>query len=304
MLLKKTKILLGPSTFGEMDPAPKNTLISAGFELIDNPFRRKLSKDELIALLPGVTGLIAGLETLDREVMEKSQLKVISRCGAGMSNVDIKAAQDLGIVVKSTPNAPSTAVAELTLGCLLSLLRQVTQMDSDMHKKKWNKMIGRQLSGMQVAVIGYGNIGQKVGGLLAAFGASVMAVDPRFSKEIGVVPIVDLKYALRNADVLTLHCSGEECLLGSAEFALMKKGSFILNAARGTLIDENALIEALDNKTIAGAWLDTFPSEPYAGALCDRLQVILTPHVGSYSLECRRSMEAEAVDNLISSLKI
>ncbi|MFH1386114.1 MAG: NAD(P)-dependent oxidoreductase [bacterium] len=293
MTKKIKKILLGPSSFGSLDRSPISKLEEHGFAVIDNPYKRKLTKEELLALLPGITGLIAGLETLDREVMTKSNLKIISRCGAGMSNVDQKAAKELGITVRNTPTAPVNAVAELTIGCLLSLLRQVNQMDAALHQKKWEKRIGRLLSEKNVAVIGYGNIGKKVGELLSAFGAKVLPVDPKYTKS------VDLTDAIKAADIITLHCSGEACLLRAKEFGQMKQGIFILNAARGALIDEEALIHGLNSKQVIGAWLDTFAQEPYVGKLCDYPQVILTPHVGSYAFECRQNMEMETVNNLI-----
>jgi len=293
---KELNILLGPSSFAENDQAPLQKLLAAGFNVIKNPYGRKLTKEELLKLLPGVSGLIAGLEPLDREVLAKSNLKVISRCGSGMSNVDLVAVRELGIIVKNTPQGPATAVAELTIGCLLALLRRVSQMDGDLHQKKWTKLMGKQLSGLQVAVIGYGNIGKKVGELLSAFGAKVMPVDPQLPYSI------DLETALKQADVVTLHCSGETCLLGEAQIRLMKKGSYLLNAARGSLVDEAALIGALKDGQVAGAWFDAFQQEPYSGPLIQFPQVILTPHAGSYTLECRRQMEMDAADNLISAL--
>lgn len=299
----KKKVLIGPSSFAAIDRTPLNRLLASGFEVIGNPFGRKITKKELIDLLPGVNGLIAGLETLDREVMELSDLKVISRCGSGLSNVDLDAAEELGITVRNTPAGPTTAVAELTVGCLLALLRQVPQMSSALHNKEWSKRIGRQLKGMEVAVIGFGNIGRSVGKLLLHFGAKVSAVDPRFSGAVGDVPIIGFDEALGQSDVITIHSSGEKCLLGEREFALMKKGAFLLNAARGGVIDEQALKQALDSKVVAGVWLDTFCSEPYSGPLCGYEQVLLTPHIGSYTFECRRDMELEAVENLIEALK-
>lgn len=299
----KTKILIGPSTFSEVDKAPLLKLLDLGFDLIENPFKRKLTKDELLELLPGVTGIIAGLEPLDREILKKSELKAISRCGSGLSNVDLDAAREIGIIVKNTPLAPVNAVAELTVGCMLALLRQIPRMDRGLHQRKWSKMIGRQINGMNVAIIGFGNIGQRVGQILAGFGVRVYAVDPAYSGKIGDFPVMDFEEALRIADVITLHCSGDKCLLGESEFNLMKDGVYILNAARGGLIDENAIKKALDSGRVAGAWLDTFQSEPYSGVLCEYEQVILTPHVGSYTLECRRNMEMEAVNNLIEALQ-
>ncbi|MBF0504266.1 MAG: hydroxyacid dehydrogenase [Candidatus Omnitrophica bacterium] len=303
MGIEKIKILLGPSTFAETDKSPLEKLASAGFEVIHNPYKRKLTEDELLKLLPGVVGLIAGLEPLNRKVLQASCLKVISRCGSGLSNVDLQAARDLGIIVRSTPSGPTTAVAELTLGCLLSLLRQIPPMNQSLHQGTWVKRIGRQLQGACVAVIGFGRIGRKVGQLLAAFGAKVVAVDPLLSGEVENIKIVPLSEALKKADIITLHASGEDRLLGSGEFEMMKEGVFILNVARGGLLDEKALAKAIDGKKVAGAWLDTFDVEPYSGILCRYEQVILTPHIGSYTVECRREMEMEAVLNLMDSFK-
>ena len=303
-LKKKTKVLLGPSSFAEMDRGPLDKLLSSDFEVIDNPYRRKLTEDELLKLLPGVEGLIAGLEPLNRRVLESSCLKVISRCGSGLSNIDIQTAKELGIVVRNTPSGPTTAVAELTLGCLLCLLRQVPQMNHALHQKIWSKRVGRQLQGSCVAVIGFGEIGRKVGQMLYACGARVVAVDPVFSGIVENIEIVALGEALKKSDIITIHASGEDCLLGNSEFELMKEGVYILNAARGGLIDEKALVGAIDNKKVAGAWLDTFNKEPYDGILCKYDEVILTPHIGSYTVECRRNMEMESVENLINSFEL
>jgi D-3-phosphoglycerate dehydrogenase len=280
------KILIGPSSFASIDRSPMDRLIEVGCEIVDNPFRRKLTKSEL----------------MDRDVLEKSNLKVISRCGSGLSNVDLIAAQELGIKVFSTPNAPVGAVAELTLGAMLSLLRMIQEMNADLHEGKWAKRVGLQLEGKTVVIIGFGRIGRRVASLLAAFQTKILAVDPYLSGPDSVVPVVPLEKALPQADIVTIHCSGEGCLVGERELSLMKCGALLLNAARGGSVDENALIQAIDQGRIAGAWIDTFEQEPYAGPLTRYPQVILTPHVGSYTLECRRQMENEAVENLISAL--
>lgn len=297
----KRKVLVSTSTFAVSDDAPLKRLAQAGFEVIPNPYKRKLSKNELLQLLPGVTGLIAGLETLDDDVMSRTDLKVISRCGAGLSNVDMPAAQRLGIKVCSTPEAPTEAVAELTVACLLNLLRKISRMDQDLHQGNWTKQTGLQLKEKTVAIVGLGRIGRRVAQLLEPFHVRILGVDP-FVKKIGEqLELLTLQEALPSADIITLHCSGEDCLFSGREFALMKKGAFLLNAARGGLIDEKALITAIEEGTVAGAWLDTFDQEPYSGELTKYPQVLLTPHVGSYTRECRRQMELQAVENLIEA---
>lgn len=301
--LMQAKILIGPSSFGAEDRAPLERLLLAGCEVVDNPFKRRLTKGELLDLLDEkTTGLVAGLEPLDREVLQKSRLQVISRCGSGLSNVDLTAANELGIAVYSTPAAPTTAVAELTLATMLSLLRMIPQMDRDLHEGRWTKKIGLQLEGKTVVIVGLGRIGRRVASLLAAFGTRVLAVDPYETPEAAGMPLIPLEQALPQADIVTLHCSGESCLLGRKEFELVKPGAFVLNAARGGVIDETALLEGLRTGRIAGAWLDTFEREPYDGPLRNGPNVLLTPHVGSYTRECRKRMEMEAVENLIAGL--
>jgi len=301
--IKDEKILIGPSSFADMNRAPLQKLEELGCQIFNNPYKRKIKKEELLELLDkNITGLIAGLETLDKYVLKKSKLKVISRCGAGMSNVDLEAARKLGISVYNTPFGPTRAVAELTVGCLLSLIRQVPQMDRALHDRQWDKRVGRQLKGMTILVIGYGRIGQAVAQLIGAFETKIIICDPNLKKE-NAYPVMTLHEALPFADVITLHAGGEDRILGTDEFSLMKPGVFILNGARGELIDEDALITAIGSGQVAGAWLDTFHQEPYEGLITRCENVIMTPHVGSYTYEGRLQMELDAVDNLIRGFR-
>lgn len=298
----KKRILIGPSTFGAADPAPLKKLSDEGFELINNPFGRKLTKEELSQLLPGVKGLIAGIEALDREILKNSQLKVISRCGSGTDNIDLRAASELGIKVYSTPEAPVEAVAELTIGAMLSLLRFIPQMNRDLHCGKWSKKTGYQLKAKTVAIIGYGRIGRYVAKLLQSFGLKIIAVDPNVNPEqvkLEGIELMRLDKALSIADIVSIHVNENKEILGEKEFELMKQGSFLLNSSRGSVINKSALITAIESGRLAGAWLDTFKEEPYSGPLTKYDNIILTPHVGSYTKECRKLMEAESVDSII-----
>lgn len=299
----KHKILIGTSTFAALDSAPMDMLLQSGFEVVSNPFGRKLTRSELVQLLKGITGLIAGLESLDREVLENSQLKVISRCGSGMSNLDLKAADEFGIKVFSTPDGPTSAVAELTLGALLSLLRMIPLMDRNLHNGEWDKRIGAQLDGKTVVIIGFGRIGRRFVELLAPFKTKILIVDPFLQDSKEEYPVLNIEEALPQADIVTLHSSGETEIIGANELNLLKPGAYLLNAARGGLVDEDALVQSLENGKIKGAWVDTFKREPYLGPLTKFDQVILTPHVGSYTYECRRSMELESVKNIIKGFK-
>ncbi|MFH1423801.1 MAG: phosphoglycerate dehydrogenase [Candidatus Nealsonbacteria bacterium] len=290
-----SKILITTSSFGKTDQGPLEKLKKGGFEIIQNPYGRKVTSQELRELLPGVLGLIAGTETIDRETLKNSGLKVISRVGVGIDSIDLEAAKELGIVVKNTPEAPTVAVAELALGGILALLRQIPQMDQEIRQKVWDKKTGVQLSGKTVLIIGFGRIGRYLAKMLAPFNVKLITVDPS-------LPGISLQTALPQADIICLHASGIKQILGASEFALMKNGVFLVNTARGELWDENALIEALRSGKVAGAFIDVFSKEPYAGPLTEIKQVILTAHIGSNTKESRVQMEKEAVDNLLSCL--
>lgn len=296
------KVLIGPSSFGVVDAAPIRRLRSAGFDIQQNPFGRKLTQEELVALLPGIVGLVAGLEPLNESVLKQSQLRAISRSGVGMSNVDLEAAKRLGIAVRNTPDAPTAAVAELTLGAMLALLRQIIPMTIDMHAGRWTRLPGAQLEGKTVVIVGFGRVGRRVAGLLLAFGAKVIAVDPQMHTAEPPVERLSLGEALPRADIVTVHASGEDAILGQAELLVLKPGAFVLNCGRGGLVDEEALCSAVDSGRVAGAWVDAFSDEPYSGPLTRYPQILLTPHVGSFTVECRRRMEMEAVENLLDAL--
>lgn len=301
-----SKILIGPSSFAEIDRTPLNRLKSANYEVIENPYKRKLTKMELFDLLDGnVVGLIAGLETLDREVLDRSQVQVISRVGTGLSNVDLDATRDLGIQVFNTPDAPTNSVAELTIGSMLSLLRMISPMDQSLHSGQWQKKIGFQLLGKTVAIVGFGRIGRRVAKLLSPFGVKILVVDPYLDEgSCAGYQKVSLDVALPEADIITIHSSGQDCIVGEKEISYMKGGAYLLNVARGGVISEIALQKAIESGQVAGAWLDTFAEEPYNGPLCGYRNIILTPHVGSYTAECRSMMEGEAVENLLNALSV
>ena len=297
------KVLITTSSFGDEGI---QTLQKSGIEVVNNPYGRKITQTEAVSLLKGVDGVIAGLEQYDKDVLSRSELKVISRCGSGLSNIDLDAAKKLNIAVYSTPDGPTQSVAELTIGCLLILIRNVPHVNNLMHAGKWEKTTGHLLKDMNVLLIGYGRIGKTVAKILNAIGANIFVYDP-FVSENNIpdhFTKIDLTNGIKIADVITLHSSGEELILGEKEFYLMKSGVYILNVARGGLIDEDALKRSLNSGQVRGAWLDTFQKEPYKGKLSDFEQVILTPHIGSYTMEGRKKMELDSANNLLKGLRL
>jgi D-3-phosphoglycerate dehydrogenase / 2-oxoglutarate reductase len=298
------RILIGPSTFAALDNTPIKLLENAGFTPIQNPYRRKLTKKELIELLKDdVEGIIAGLETIDEDVISQSNIKVVSRCGAGIDNVDQEVLRKKNIKFYFTPYGPTQAVAELTVGIMINLLRNINYMDNKLHQGKWEKQIGEQLFEKKVAIIGFGRIGKRICELLRPFKNKLLIVEPELKIESDLYQICQLDDAISRADIITLHNSGNQLILGEKEFRLMKKNVIILNASRGASIDEGELIKNLENKKVKNAWIDTFGIEPYQGKLTEFPQVILTPHIGSYTKECRYKMEIESANNLIDGFK-
>lgn len=299
------KVAIGVSSFGEADPAPMKMLAQAGIEVVPNPYGRRLTKAELISHLHGVKGLIAGLEPLDNEVLAlASNLKAIARVGIGMDNVDLKTAENLGILVSNTPDGPTEAVAEMCMAAILTLSRNLLDFSTAMHQGIWKKQMGKGLQNAAFFFIGYGRIGQRFAELLRCLGAAIYVYDPAVTQSDlrQGERWCDMVTGLGLADVVTLHAGGNRPLLGKDEFALLKPGTTLLNSARGGLIDEPALIEALENGKVGRAWLDTFGEEPYRGPLIDFKQVLLTPHVCTYTQQCRKSMETAAVTNLLRDL--
>lgn len=299
------RVAIGPSSFGQADPAPVELLGRSGVELVENPFGRRLTADETIAHLRGADGLVAGLEPLTRDVLASAErLKAIARVGVGVDNVDLRAASDLGIKVSTTPDAPVDAVAEATIGSLIVLLRGFPGASAALHELRWEKALGCAVSDATVVVVGLGRIGRKVAGALLEMGATVLGVDPFTDEPPARVEMVDLLPGLSRADAVTLHADGVEPILDRAALAAIKEGCVVANPSRGALIDEVALIEALEVGTVRSAWLDTFEREPYTGPLTGYPQVVLTPHIATYTRGTRLRMEVEAVENLLRDLGI
>ena len=301
------KVIIGPSTFAAEDRAPLDLLQAAGIEVLPNPVRRRWTRNEAVQFLKGVDGLLAGLEPLDRQVLSSTggRLKALARVGIGMDNVDQVAARELGIKVSNTPGAPTEAVAEMTLAALLCLTRNIEPMNRDMHGGGWPKSVARSLHELTVLVVGYGRIGRTVARQLASLGCTILVTDP-FLPETAecAFPQVDMYEGLKRSEVVTLHASGEHPVLTAAEFALVKPGLILLNPARGALVDEAALVQALNSGAVGKAWFDTFWREPYDGPLKHYPQVLLTPHACTYTRHCRLSMESEAVRNLLRDLGV
>ncbi len=250
-------------------------------------------------------GMLAGTESITRGTIEKACgfLKVISRVGVGWDNVDRDAAGSFGIRVYRTTGVLTQSVAELTLGLILSALRKISLHDRLIRENKWEKHMGSLLEGKTVGIIGFGEIGQRVGSLVRAFFANVIYYDPQQMTESEDARPVSLVELLGKSDIVSLHASGKNVILGRVELRACRKGVLLVNTARGSLIDEQALRECLSDGQIGFACLDVFNEEPYYGCLMDSERVLLTPHIGSYAREARIKMERDAIANLFIGLK-
>lgn len=303
------KVLITPSSFGQCGTAPIDILENAGFEIINNPYGRKLAEKETVELARDVVGVIAGVETYNKEVLDNlSTIKCISRVGVGMDSIDIPYAKSKGISILNTPDGPTQAVAELSIGLAMNLLRRISLSDRRIRNKIWKKEVGNLIQGKTVGIIGLGRIGKKASGLFKALGCEVIATDKYFdaewAKEAGVSEM-SIEELLRESDIISIHIPGMpkgKYLIGGDELLLMKKEVIIINLARGGVVNESALFEHLSKNENSFAACDVFESEPYNGPLAKLDNIVLTPHLGSYATEGKLNMEIDAVKNLIKAL--
>ncbi len=301
------KVGVTTSSFGDPDATPIQFLRDLGLEVVLNPYGRRLTRDEAIEFIQDLDGLIAGLEPLDRGVLSAAErLRAIARVGIGMDNVDHAAAEGLGIHGSSTPDPPTIAVAEMTVASMLSRVRCLDGHARRMRNGQWEKRVTSSLFGAVVHLVGFGRIGRKVAELLHPFGAHILVTDPFLdtSDELGGGSLVSLEEGLAKADVVSLHAAGDQVILGAREFGLMKEGALLLNSARGGLVDEQALLLAVEEGRLGGVWFDTFWKEPYEGPLLTHDAFFPTPHVSTYTAPCRSMMEAQAARNLVRDLGI
>ena len=300
------QILISTSTFNLDNFSELAEIQKAGIEVKLNPFKTRLTEDQVTELLGTNTiGLIAGLETLNEKVLAAATaLKVIARVGTGLDSVDLEAAAKLDITVLNTPDAPTSAVAELTLGHILSLLRNIASTDRQIRNNTWRGQMGSLLETKSVGIVGFGRIGQRVADLVSAFGAKVIVSDPYLQTQDYENCALD--ELCQKVDILTLHIPYTESthnLISAKRIESMKRGSFIINISRGGLVDEDALLQALQSGHIAGAALDCFEQEPYFGPLSKLENVQMTAHMGTYARETRDRMEQEASLLLVKVLR-
>lgn len=291
--------------FCETDAEPREELLRAGFRVERNRLGRRLKKEDLPGLLQEADAVLAGVEPYDREVLESlPRLRCISRCGVGTDQIDLEAARCRGIAVLTTPEEVVEPVAQMTLALILALARNLLLHWSAFQKGEWRKETGHLLSEWTVGLVGFGRIGKAVQRRLEPFRCSILVCDPKVPQEQipRGVRRVDLPTLLRESDLVSLHAAlapEDPPLIGRKEISQMRSGSRLVNTARGRLVDEEALADALESGHLSGAALDVFESEPYAGRLARIPQVLCTPHVASLTARSRAEMELRCARNVV-----
>jgi D-3-phosphoglycerate dehydrogenase len=309
--MARWRVLIGSRSFGKAAPEHVTRLEDAGCEVIPNALGRAYRAPELIEALRGVDAIITGTDELTAEVISGAgQLKTIAKHGVGLDNIDLEAARLRGIVVTATPGAIHDSVADHTLALLLTLARSVIPAHLSLRAGEWQGFTGIELRGKTLGIVGLGRIGKGVCQRAQAFGMHVVAHDPypdaAFAATHGVtfLPFAEL---LARADVVSLHAGvagASGPLIGAAELTAMKPTAFLLNTARGHLVDEAALAGALRAGRLAGAGLDVFVAEPPRDSpLLAVENVVLTPHVAGQTVEGLRRMGEMTVENCLRALR-
>ena len=276
--------------------------------------RNNISADDLLKAIPDYDALIVrGRTKVTASVMEAgSKLKVIGRAGVGVDNIDLEAAKKHNITVVNAPMSTTLAVAELTFGLMLALAREIPRADAGMKQGKWLKkeLEGVELNGKTLGIIGYGRIGVELGKRASAFGMSVIAYDPLISedeiKQRGAEP-VSIQDLYAWSDFISLHLPlnvQTRDMVGPLAFSEMKAGVRIVCAARGGIIDESALVAALNSGKVAGAALDVFGLEPPGlTEAVSHPRVIATPHVGAQTVEAQSRASEDIAAEVLSALQ-
>jgi D-3-phosphoglycerate dehydrogenase len=306
-------VLVTTFPFGSEDRDPVARLSAAGFEVSCNQFGRKIRREELMSMIQDVDIVIAGTEQYDRDVLNQSpRLKLISRVGVGYDAIDLEACKSRQIDVLYTPDAASRSVAELVIWQTLGLIRGCYRASTNMMLGIWERNPGLQLTDLTVGLIGVGNIGRVVLNSFLGMGVKKIIVndirDLTTDLPIGVDQ-VSRDELLRQSDVVSIHVPCTPLTAGMVDDAFlgsMKRGSYLINTARGELSHLDRIVTFLESRHLAGAAIDVFTDEPYlcGDLLPQNLNLILTPHHGSMTRKARALMEDGAVSNVLRYFEI
>jgi D-3-phosphoglycerate dehydrogenase len=304
------KILITPRSFGQNDSRPWDLLKEKGYELITNPYGRIMTEEEMIDSIKDVDGIILGVDPCSKKVLEKAKsLKCISRYGVGLDNIDLEYAKKMNIPVHRTMGANSNAVADYAFGLMLNITRKISHIDRECRSGNWKKIKTSEMWKKTIGIIGLGAIGKGVAKRASGFNMNVLAYDlykdEKYAKENNI-EYVDLETIYKNADFISLHLpltSDTKDLISYNEFDMMKDTAVVVNTARGGVINEDALFDALNNKKILGAGIDVFEQEPPSNDKFTQLDnIVIGSHCAASTKEAIDNMSLMATKNLIDSL--
>jgi phosphoglycerate dehydrogenase-like enzyme len=305
------KVLLTTPRFFAFESMIREYLAEHACEVLEHDAHDMQMKEAtLLSLVPAAAGLITALEPVTARVLAAApRLRVVCATGVGYDHIDVEAATAHGVTVCISAGSNHQAVAELTLGLMVALARQVAYGDRLLRSGGWERLVGPELWGKTLGIVGLGRVGKSVALLARAFGMRVVATDVVLDHTFGSTHAVDyvpLPKLLRTADFVSLHCPltpSTRGLMNERTLGLMKPGAYLINTSRGPVVEEEALVQALRSKQIAGAALDVFEAEPHIGAkLREEPRVILTPHVGGSSDEALERMMELALLNVTQVL--
>lgn len=321
------KVFVSTFPFCRSDQKALEHLISHGHQVVINPMGRKMKPIEVLENAKDFDALIAGTEDLTPLVEGSSRLKLISRVGVGLDSVPLELCSKNSVSVAYTPDAVSPAVSELAVGLMINLMRQVSYADREIRSGGWTRPYGNRLGGSRIGILGFGRIGKRVASHLLGFlPKEILVCDLidqsseikklqdsanefyKMNMELGKnwspvsIKQVDLLDLVKNSDILTIHVPLSDKTKNLFDMSLLEKmqsSAFLINTARGGIVNEADLYNVIRSKKLAGAALDVFDEEPYHGNLKELENVILTQHMGSCSDDCRADMEREAAEEVV-----
>jgi len=305
------KILITPRSFASFSDKSLKMLAERNYKIERNNTGRPYEKEEMLKLIKDVDGIIIGIDELSAVIIGKAnKLKVISKYGTGLDNIDIDVATNKKIIVTNTPTANVDAVADFAFGLILSLARRIPEADKKTKSGKWGKIIGKSVWEKTIGIIGLGKIGKQVAKRAKGFDMNILAFDivkdKKSAKKYGI-KYVKLEKLLRKSDYITIHIPlnyATRNMISYEELEKIKESAFLINTSRGGIVDEKALYDALKNNKLRGAALDVYKNEPLRESPLTELDnVIMTPHISAYTEEAIENMSIQAAQNLIDVLE-
>lgn len=303
------KILVTPRSFGKHNDAVKK-LESEGYEVVANPYGRILTEVEMTELIEDIDALIVGVDPLNAAVLKHAKkLRIISKYGVGTDNIDLNYCEKQDIQVTVTQKANTESVADFAFALMLAVARRVVEVDEDCRNLDWSKKTSVSVYNKTLGIVGTGAIGKAVIRRAEGFNMNILAYDLYQDKELvgkKEVTYVELEQLIKESDFISLHLPVTEFttdLFGKREFNLMKNTAILINTARGELVDEAALLNALKNKEIWGAGLDVFKKEPPENKeLLSLNNLVIGAHSGASTIEAVNAMSNMSVENILSNI--